>query len=147
MIEQPKRIQLRRTKGWRKPEGAVSVARPGVFGNPWCCSRPYGCPRSPTYDHGHETDGTPSMKCCVDTYREWVRQGMAGEESALIGKGGGILAALMAMGGNVARGKLVEALPRLRGKDLACWCRLDQPCHADVLLELANAPWRCEAGA
>lgn len=26
----------------------------------------------------------------------------------------------------------------LRGKDLACWCALDQPCHADVLLELAN---------
>lgn len=27
----------------------------------------------------------------------------------------------------------------LRGKNLACWCRLDQSCHADVLLELANA--------
>ena len=27
----------------------------------------------------------------------------------------------------------------LRGKDLACWCPLDQPCHADVLLEIANA--------
>lgn len=26
----------------------------------------------------------------------------------------------------------------LRGKDLACWCPLDQPCHADVLLEWAN---------
>lgn len=26
----------------------------------------------------------------------------------------------------------------LRGKDLVCWCRLDQPCHADVLLEIAN---------
>ena len=26
----------------------------------------------------------------------------------------------------------------LRGKDLMCWCPLDQPCHADVLLELAN---------
>lgn len=26
----------------------------------------------------------------------------------------------------------------LGGHDLACWCRLDQPCHADVLLELAN---------
>jgi hypothetical protein len=25
----------------------------------------------------------------------------------------------------------------LRGKDLACWCPLDQPCHADVLLEIA----------
>lgn len=29
-------------------------------------------------------------------------------------------------------------LRRLRGKNLACWCPLDQPCHADVLLELAN---------
>ncbi|MCA3256251.1 DUF4326 domain-containing protein [Bradyrhizobium sp.] len=28
----------------------------------------------------------------------------------------------------------------LRGKNLACWCPLDEPCHADVLLELANAP-------
>jgi len=26
----------------------------------------------------------------------------------------------------------------LRGKNLACFCRLDRPCHADVLLELAN---------
>jgi hypothetical protein len=26
----------------------------------------------------------------------------------------------------------------LRGKDLACWCREGQPCHADVLLEVAN---------
>jgi hypothetical protein len=32
------------------------------------------------------------------------------------------------------------ALPELRGKNLACFCRLDQPCHADVLLELANRP-------
>lgn len=29
----------------------------------------------------------------------------------------------------------------LRGKNLACFCRPDQKCHADVLLELAaNAP-------
>lgn len=26
----------------------------------------------------------------------------------------------------------------LKGKDLACWCSLDAPCHADVLLEIAN---------
>lgn len=26
----------------------------------------------------------------------------------------------------------------LHGKDLACWCPLDQPCHADVLIEVAN---------
>jgi hypothetical protein len=29
-------------------------------------------------------------------------------------------------------------LAPLRGKNLACWCRLGEPCHADVLLELAN---------
>ena len=26
----------------------------------------------------------------------------------------------------------------LRGKDLACWCSLDAPCHADLLLKAAN---------
>src|SRR4051794_32464878 len=31
------------------------------------------------------------------------------------------------------------ALPGLRGHDLMCWCRLDQLCHADVLLEMANS--------
>lgn len=29
-------------------------------------------------------------------------------------------------------------LAPLLGRDLACWCPLDQPCHADVLLELAR---------
>ena len=31
------------------------------------------------------------------------------------------------------------ARAELAGKDLACWCPLSSPCHADVLLELANA--------
>ena len=31
-------------------------------------------------------------------------------------------------------------LEYLRGKNLACWCPLDQPCHADVLLEAINGP-------
>ena len=29
-------------------------------------------------------------------------------------------------------------LSPLRGKNLACWCTLDQPCHADELLRVAN---------
>ena len=29
---------------------------------------------------------------------------------------------------------------QLRGKNLACWCKPGDPCHADVLLEMANAP-------
>lgn len=36
-------------------------------------------------------------------------------------------------------GSIAPRLRELRGKNLACWCRLDQPCHADVLLEIANA--------
>ena len=36
--------------------------------------------------------------------------------------------------------RVLEALPKLQGRDLACWCPLDgEPCHADVLLELANS--------
>jgi hypothetical protein len=31
----PERIQLRRTKGWRKPEGAIVVSRPSKWGNPF----------------------------------------------------------------------------------------------------------------
>lgn len=32
-----------------------------------------------------------------------------------------------------------EIVAELRGKNLACWCALDEPCHADVLLRIANA--------
>lgn len=31
-----------------------------------------------------------------------------------------------------------DVVRELRGRDLACWCRLDQPCHGDTLLDLAN---------
>lgn len=40
--------------------------------------------------------------------------------------------------------ELRDWLKPLVGKDLACWCPLDQPCHADVLLKLANQPARRE---
>jgi hypothetical protein len=33
---------------------------------------------------------------------------------------------------------MARDIDELRGKNLACWCPLDQPCHADVLLELVN---------
>jgi hypothetical protein len=42
------------------------------------------------------------------------------------------------------RTRLNGNLDRLRGKNLACWCALDgKPCHADVLLDIANSP-NCE---
>ncbi|NLH45606.1 MAG: DUF4326 domain-containing protein, partial [Acholeplasmataceae bacterium] len=29
-------------------------------------------------------------------------------------------------------------ISELKGKNLACWCSLNSPCHADVLLRLSN---------
>lgn len=37
-----------------------------------------------------------------------------------------------------ARANMITARTDLRGRNLACWCALDKPCHADVLLEIAN---------
>jgi hypothetical protein len=45
--------------------------------------------------------------------------------------------AVMAFAANSPVGRL-KGIDELRGKNLACWCRLDAPCHADVLLDEAN---------
>lgn len=37
-----------------------------------------------------------------------------------------------------------EIISDLAGKDLVCDCPLSQPCHADVLLDIANSPTRKE---
>lgn len=48
------------------------------------------------------------------------------------------------MGNNIVMDRTppsIEEIQReLRGKDLACWCKPGEPCHADVLLEIANNP-------
>ena len=44
-----------------------------------------------------------------------------------------------------AAASLRRELSELRGKNLACFCPLDQPCHADVLLSQANAKHTGEA--
>lgn len=33
---------------------------------------------------------------------------------------------------------IARARQELAGRDLACWCRLGQACHADILLDIAN---------
>lgn len=42
---------------------------------------------------------------------------------------------------------LVHDMHEIRGKNLACWCKPGTPCHADVLLELANTPERAAPGS
>ena len=46
----------------------------------------------------------------------------------------------MVAGECAAMGRVPAYIRQLRGKVLACWCRLDQRCHADTLLRLANGP-------
>jgi uncharacterized protein DUF4326 len=53
-MTKPKRIQSRRTKGWRMPAGAIYVGRPSRYGNPFKVGR----------------DGDAQQ--CVALYREWV---------------------------------------------------------------------------
>ena len=48
----------------------------------------------------------------------------------------------LVLGGSALRFTVDDARRELAGRDLACWCPLDQPCHADVLLRVANAPPR-----
>jgi len=61
-----------------------------------------------------------SAQKAVDDFRYWI----------------GVDSGAPAHFGATTRAKVRAAL---RGKNLCCWCPLDQPCHADVLLEIANA--------
>jgi hypothetical protein len=97
MTTTPQRIQLRRTKGWRKPEGAIVVARPTRWGNPF------------------KVD-VFGQDIAVRLYRQGVLRGQREQ---------GIPTP-------------AEIQQHLAGHDLACWCPLDRPCHADILLEVAN---------
>lgn len=116
MTGKPSRIQLRRTRGWRKPEGAIVVARPTRWGNPYAVGRGRfgwtvwddrrGERVGPVYDTKAE-----AAAVAVDKYRTFMEQHAAANN-----------------------------VRSLAGHDLACWCPLDQPCHADVLLDLANPP-------
>ena len=93
----PKRIQRKRSKGWRMPSGVVYVGRPTKWGNPFKLSV-----------YGEES---------LRLFRKDLERRLELEPAFL---------------------------EPLRGKDLACWCPLMDkrgnkvPCHADVLLELAN---------
>ena len=89
----PKRIKLKRTRGWRKPPDAVVVRRPTLHGNPY-----------PVEVYGRA---------------EAVRL----FEQDLLALAPEVLEALIAP---------------LRGKDVACVCRLDEACHGDIWLRYAN---------
>ena len=129
----PVRVQLSRRKGWKMPPNTVKVDRSTVFGNVSTCTRPHMCALRPCECCIGEN---PQGHCCVTAFREYVLSGIEKRSSHT----GLFRYALDGMDGYPQRDKMIARLPELRGKNLACWCALDQPCHADVLLDIANAP-------
>lgn len=85
-----RRIQRKRTKGWKMPRNTVYVGRGSKWGNP--------------YKVG--TCLIPDNQAAVDAFK--------------------------------ANLPLKLECLELKGKNLACWCKLNDPCHADILLEEAN---------
>ncbi|MDR9443276.1 MAG: DUF4326 domain-containing protein [Schleiferiaceae bacterium] len=122
----PHRLRFHRRRGFRLPDNALRVARPSRFSNPFRVAQMPGKEYYLVF-LPHSYEGTLAHRIlrsrqyshltqreahalAVECYRELL------ERRPLPGRD----------------------LEALRGKDLACYCPLDLPCHADVLLELAN---------
>lgn len=125
----PERIQLRRIKGWRKPEGVINVGRPTRWGNPWGVRWRY---RQGVIidDYGSAqlvTDLLKAHEIVVGRFRDWLATGSAPVSLPYA------LADL-----RHRRQLILDNIGDLRGHDLACWCPPEFACHATVLLDLAN---------
>ena len=114
---QPVRLQLSRRRGFSLQ--AVSQAVNGlpavVVARPSKWGNPYRI--APAVECQGVRIPEITAETAVVLYREWLERAVAAGPST--------------------RRALDEDL---RGRNLACWCPLDAPCHADVLLELANRP-------
>lgn len=130
----PTRVQLRRTKGWRMPDNTIKCDRTTRWGNHyrvvqrgdvWVVNSSPDL--DPGYDVGYYESDEHDYQWIVPTYPT---------------KKAAILAAVENHRRAVERASgYVKGVIRaeLAGKNLACWCPLDAPCHADVLLEIANS--------
>ena len=125
----PQRIRLSRQRGYRKPGGAVVVARPSKWGNPFAVgsdARVWHLPggsrdrRDLYLDVFHVVTSAHAVRL--------FRTAMTADPSVW----------------RPDRWTRPDLLP-LEGKDLACWCPASQPCHADELLALANYPFTLSA--
>lgn len=130
-MSKPSRIQRSRAKGWKMPEGAVYVGRPTKWGNPFVASEcADDCQAKIHLANGRVflPDSWWTGAAVVEMYERWllglkVRDGETEEFLSVE--------------------EFLPASPQahlqsLRGRDLVCWCSLGKPCHADILLELAN---------
>ncbi|MGB0973182.1 MAG: DUF4326 domain-containing protein [Mycobacterium sp.] len=131
----PKRIQRRRTKGWRMPPGVIYVGRPTKWGNPIRITKEPGRYTPMFRVHGSPLDhhGGPAY-CDLGAARHYAAWYF---ECDLLN------------GRYTDYPTVDEIRAKLAGRDLACWCpprRIHRSgnlgpinCHADVLLEVANS--------
>jgi hypothetical protein len=139
----PDRIQLSRAAGWRMPPNTVKVDRSTLYGNPWAAGPTRGF-NVPMEVHpwwlGIEQmipAGPLTTATAVFTFRTWLQKDKIADD---------LLPVELTLDGQrrrderlaVRRDLILSRLPSLRGKHLGCWCQPGSPCHADVLLELAN---------
>lgn len=112
----PRRIQRKRTAGWRMPEGALYVGRPSRWGNPFHV----GAHIADSVYFNAFVDGVP-----------YARDGVVEDRAHALE----LYAFWIMLRVPFTR---AEVRAKLRGKDLACWCPESEPCHADLLLDIAN---------
>lgn len=142
----PVRIQRRRVKGWRMPEGARYVGRGSRYGNPFVVGRTLvrvpglnaeweheGRLHKPAGQRAFYCTGTDDDGMPVGFWHD-VRLATAAECVEMF-RGRMLRTDMPNLGWGPT---LTRVRDDLAGRDLACWCPLDQPCHADVLLDLAN---------
>lgn len=133
------------------PAGAVYVGRPTQWGNPFRVSSDWLLWTGIAL--GFKGDRSGRHAAAVALYRLWLTGKLPKLPKPQRGgdiefDGGRSVSGheyVMGFGAGVAGMFQMPDLPNekpdvsaLRGRNLACFCPLDQPCHADVLLELAN---------
>lgn len=119
----PQRIQMSRQRPWRAHHpDAVIVARPSKWGNPFWVRYNSGGTWAVLHDgiiYGCYESRAIARNEAVDLFRSAINPAAPKD--------------------SLPHYPLIKDMKReLAGKDLCCWCPLDQPCHADVLIELAN---------
>ncbi|MFC5802763.1 DUF4326 domain-containing protein [Streptomyces formicae] len=115
----PERIQRKRTAGW-SANGAKYVGRGSRWGNPFTVA---DCLEAGFADSKNE-----AREVVADQFQRWMNgelDGGPGPEGTSWSRD--------------RRDWIRDNAAELRGRDLMCWCPLDGPCHADVLLKLANS--------
>lgn len=122
----PVRFQHRREKGFRLEERSRAinglparlVARPGLFGNIF-----------------KVTDATPPKEA-VRSFRRFLRTWSDAQIMRSARDEVGKPDPLGGVGLIVLRNRIRARIWTLHGVNLACFCGVDQPCHADVYLDI-----------